>query len=509
MTSSGHFDPVTWAEINDLFHRALDLPEDGRTTFLDRACADRLAVKAEVLSLLAAHAHANQFMEHPGVNPDALLESATTDPLVGRQIGQYRVERVLGSGGMGIVYCARDTRLGRSVALKSLPSRFIDDARRRARLRSEAQAAALLTHPGIATVYALEDIDGQLFIASEYLEGETLREVLARGPMSPSDVLRTALGISRPLLAAHARGLVHRDLKPENVMRTRDGVIKILDFGLARIIDPLPAGAELVTSEHLLMGTPAYMSPEQILGADVDFRSDLFSFGVLMYEMATGVNPFAGADQASTIARILETEPQRLADRVPASSARVPGLEALGAIVDTCLRKDAGMRFGSTADLLAALESADLRRLARSAIWWWQFHQAAACLAYSLLLVPLWLAGDRLGGPQGIGVFIGGLMAAVATTTLRLHLWFASRSYPDQWALQRGHAAGWIRAADYAFVVTLAVAGIATVASDRALGLVLIGASVLVLLAFAIIEPATERAAFGVATETARSPQGS
>jgi serine/threonine protein kinase len=169
------------------------------------------------------------------VNADALMAAAGADPLVGQRLGHYQIRRLLGEGGMGIVYLADDTRLGREVALKAVRAQFADDPARRARLEREAQAAAALTHPGIATVYALEEFDGRLFISSEYIAGETLRTELGRGPLSGTRLLETAIGIAQPLAAAHARGLVHRDLKPENVIRTPEGAIKILDFGLARL----------------------------------------------------------------------------------------------------------------------------------------------------------------------------------------------------------------------------------------------------------------------------------
>ena len=288
---------------------------------------------------------------------DALMAAAGADPLVGQRLGHYQIRRLLGEGGMGIVYLADDTRLAREVALKAVRAQFADDPVRRARLEREAQAAAALTHPGIATVYALEEFDGRLFISSEYVAGETLRTELGRGPLSGTRLLETAIGIAQPLAAAHARGLVHRDLKPENVIRTPEGAIKILDFGLARLQDR-QSRDQAITTQGTLLGTPAYMSPEQIRATDVDFRSDLFSFGIVVYELATGVNPFAGGDPASTIARILEVEPARLAERVPVSSANTAGLGALTRVVTTCLQKDRNARYQSTRELEAALDAA-------------------------------------------------------------------------------------------------------------------------------------------------------
>jgi serine/threonine protein kinase len=489
-----------WAEINDLFHRALEQPASERDAFVRQAAGSRESIRREVLSLLASHERADTFIERSAVTADALLAATGQDPRVGQQLGHYQITRLLGEGGMGIVYLADDTRLGRVVALKAVRDQFADDPGRRARLQREAQAAAALTHPGIATVYALEEFEGRLYIASEYVPGETLRTELGRGPLAGARLLETAIGIARPLAAAHARGLVHRDLKPENVIRTPDGVIKILDFGLARLQDR-QSHEQTITTAGTLLGTPAYMSPEQIRAADVDFRSDIFSFGIVVYELATGVNPFTGADPASTIARILEAEPARLADRVPVSSAHTAGLGALTQIVTTCLQKDRSARYRSTRELEAALDAACGASVpvppVKPTAWWWQFHQALASLAYFLLLVPLSVARTWVPGPLGLSFLLVGFIAALTAGTLRLHLWFTVRSYPEEWRAQRDRTALWIRAADVAFAAALGAGALAILTTHTEMAMVLTGAVVLVVLAFTFIEPATERAAFG------------
>ena len=362
MNASRPLDTEDWRRINDLFHRALEEAPERRAAFLDESCGGDEALRQEVASLLEAHARAADFIEAPAQT----LTDLDADPtgagaaLVGSQIGQYRIERVLGEGGMGVVYLAEDVRLGRTVALKALAPRYTGDAARRERLRREARAAASLTHPGIATVYALEEFDGQIFIAGEYVPGETLREELARGPLSAMRSLETALGVARALAAAHDRGIVHRDLKPENIVRTGSGDVKILDFGLARFRDPPPSLAHL-TDDGMILGTPAYMSPEQIRGTAVDGRSDLFSLGIVLYELVAGQHPFAGSDPASTIARILEAEPARLGDLPPAARWNPAVLGALEDVVTTCLRKVPDQRFRSAHDLIEALEHARLR----------------------------------------------------------------------------------------------------------------------------------------------------
>ncbi len=492
-------DAGTWATINDLFHRAIERPPAERAAFVDDACAGREDLRREVLSLLASHDRAHDFIERSAVSAEQLLDASRMDQRVGRQIGHYAIRQVLGEGGMGVVYLAHDTRLGRSVALKALRARRRPDTARDASLQREAQAAAALTHPGVATVYALEEIDGDLFIASEYVPGDTLRTELLQGPVRADALLQTALGIARPLAAAHARGLVHRDLKPENVMRTPDGAIKILDFGLALSLAASRTPTDAPPDERRF-GTPAYMSPEQARGEALDQRSDLFSFGTLIYELATGTNPFAGADAAATVARVLDTAPASLAEGVPVSSARVPGLDALARIVDTCLRKDPSQRYQRTDDLTTALvdaqHAAGGQSPSQQTIWWWQFHQAAASAAYLLLLIPLWLTHGSIPYHAGVGLFTAGLIAALAAATLRLHLWFAVRSYPAEWRRQRLRTSAWLLAADVVFVAMLLLAGLGLLESRIEVGLTLIGAAVLVLLSFAVIEPATERAAF-------------
>ena len=277
----------------------------------------------------------------------------------GRRLGPYRIIRKLGEGGMGVVHLAEDTRLGRRVAIKALPPRFTRDERRRRRLRREARAAASLTHPGIATVHALEEFDGALCIVSEYVAGETLRQELAAGPLPPADLLDTAIAIARALAAAHEGNVLHRDLKPENVIRVRDtGIedagVKIVDFGLARFGDPEAAAASAtqLTAPGAMLGTPGYMAPEQIRGEPVDFRADIFAFGVLLFELATGSHPFTSATPVSTVARVLEATPPDLRQLAPACPA------ALAAVIRRCLQKDPAQRYAATRELVDDLAGA-------------------------------------------------------------------------------------------------------------------------------------------------------
>jgi len=266
--------------------------------------------------------------------------------VVGRLVSHFRIDRELGRGGMGVVYLAEDLRLGRRVALKVLPPEAAADAQRRSRFEQEARVAAALNHPSIATVYELARVGDDLCIIFEYVEGPNLRQVLRAGTPSLENTLQLATEIAHALSAAHAAGVVHRDLKPENVILSKNGPAKVLDFGLARFTEPALDGATIaVTVPGTIVGTVAYMSPEQLETRTVDHRSDIFSFGVMLYECAAGEHPFGGDSTASTIARILTAEPKAL---IP------PELDR---IVRKCLRKRCEERYQSVLDLAVDLEN--------------------------------------------------------------------------------------------------------------------------------------------------------
>lgn len=479
-----------WARVNELFHQALERPEAERKAFIDAACGADHTLRDEVWSLVAAHSQAGGFLE-------------TSAPTT---IGQYRIERVIGRGGMGVVYLAEDTRLGRRVALKAVSPESLHDPARRDRLRREARAAAALSHPGIATIYALEEFGDEdpkeMFIAAEYIPGETLREEMNRGPVPLERVLTAAADLASALAAAHDRAVIHRDLKPENIMRTSSGGLKILDFGLAQMSGD-PGGAVRLTVEGRAIGTPGYMAPEQIRQGTCDGRTDLFSLGIVLFEMATGRHPFPGSDSAATIARILESSPELPAPAGDESDrARWDGLFR---IISRCLAKSPDARFSSAHALVAALEV--VRQGGRlpnaagptePAVRWWEFHQGAACLSYVALMWPMWLARGKIlgGGRIGLAIFMVGLLATVAACVLRLHLWFAASSLPDEWRAQREQSHPWLRLAEVLLVVALATAGIGVIEGSVVLGGLLVSAAVAVLLSFALIEPATTRAAF-------------
>jgi len=271
----------------------------------------------------------------------------------GTRFGPYEILSPIGAGGMGEVYRARDTRLGREVAIKVLPAELASNADRLKRFEKEARSASALNHPNIVTVYDVGTSDGVSWIAMERVEGETLRKLLASGPIALKKLLGYATQIAEGLAIAHATGIVHRDLKPENVMVTREGLIKILDFGLAKLTGPTSDARELTQSPTVSLGTEAgivvgtvgYMSPEQAMGGQLDFRSDQFSFGSILYEMATGKRPFQRASAPETMTAIIREEPESLASAAP--STPVP----LRWIAERCLAKDPEERYAATKDM--------------------------------------------------------------------------------------------------------------------------------------------------------------
>ena len=338
--------PERWGEIDRLFHAALEREPSERPDFIARECADDLTLIREVELLLASYGEAGDFIEEPASDlAAALLEEERTGLLPGQRVGAYRVLSRLGAGGMGEVHLAVHERTGRKVALKLLPGHLAGDEARVRRFQQEARAVLRLNHPNIVTVYDIEQAGTDSVIASEYIEGETLRERLVRGPLLPAEALDVAAQIAAALSAAHAGGVVHRDIKPENVMLRPDGFVKVLDFGLAKLNDQMapfdtqaPPGSAVKTNPGMVMGTVGYMSPEQALGREVDARTDIWSLGVLLYEMLTGRPPFEGETPSHVTVAILDGEPPPLTDY-----ADVP--EGLGRVVAKALSKDPAGRY--------------------------------------------------------------------------------------------------------------------------------------------------------------------
>lgn len=364
--------PERWQQLDQLFHSALERAPGERAAFLDRSCAGDHSLRKQVEALLSAHGQAGSFIESPALEVEArCVADDQVGSAVGQTIGHYEVISLLGAGGMGEVYLAQDTHLDRKIALKILPAQFTGDPDRVRRFQQEARAASALNHPNIITIHEIGQLEDRHFIATELIDGETLRRRITgvasgsgNGKSGTSHVVETlniAIQAADGLAAAHEAGIIHRDIKPENIMvRRRDGYVKVLDFGLAKLTESPPIVSDpeaptripIKTSAGLVMGTVTYMSPEQARGEKVDLRTDIWSLGVVLYEMLAGTAPFARSTPSEIIALILEREPPPLthyARQVP------PELER---IVIKTLTKDREERYQTAKDLLV-----DLRRL--------------------------------------------------------------------------------------------------------------------------------------------------
>ncbi|HYY95176.1 MAG TPA: protein kinase [Pyrinomonadaceae bacterium] len=371
-----------WRRVEELFHAALELGGAERDDYLARECGADEALRREVESLVGSFESERSFIERPALSLGMrVLTESLAESLVGRAVGHYKVERLLGRGGMGEVYLAEDCVLERPVALKFISDHFVGDGLAREQLTKEARAVARLEHPNICAVYGVEEADGHNFIVMQYVEGETLSSLLRCGPLGVERALDLAAQVAAALSAAHDRGVVHGDVKPQNIIVTAEGQVKVLDFGLARIVrqqqDAADAGDETPQAGPVI-GTVAYMSPEQARGEELDSRSDIFSLGVVLCEMLCGQNPFLRPTDEETIAAV-KADGRPTLDGLP--EVRPAGL---GRIVRRCLAKGQGLRYGTTDRLLRDLRSARRRvRLRRYA-------------AVALALVCVFLAATGL-----------------------------------------------------------------------------------------------------------------
>ena len=347
-----------WKKVNDLFESAIERAPEERAAFLDESCHGDEGMRREVESLLTSHERAENFIEVPAfeVAPE-LVTNDKAGALVGKLIGHYRIESLIGVGGMGEVYLARDERLGRKAALKLLPDNLTIDEAQLSRFKNEARSASALNHPNILTVYEIGAEGDRQFIAMEFIEGVTLRASITCGRIKPHAALEIAVQVASALAAAHAAGVVHRDIKPENIMLRPDGYVKVLDFGIAKLTEQRPASdddtsettATLQTRPGLVLGTARYMSPEQARGQKVDARSDIWSLGVVLYEMVGGSPPFRGETPSDCIAAILTTEPPPLSGVLPDVPLK------LESILQKALRKNSDERYQTTKEMLADL----------------------------------------------------------------------------------------------------------------------------------------------------------
>lgn len=366
--------PDRWNKIDHIFDVAMELPTERRASYLDEICAGDKELRAEVESLLIAHEKSGTFIETTPAKGVAAAFSQQFSPeaLIGRTLGHYRIEALLGAGGMGEVYRARDLKLDRNVAVKVLPQHLSSNPEALARFEREAKAIAALPHPNILAIHDFGHEGGVTYAVMELLEGETLRQRIARSmeiptasTASPSmaginwrEAVKIAAAVAEGLAAAHARGIIHRDIKPENVFLTADGVVKVLDFGIARVKKEVVSNAETLISQGIgdtkpgtLMGTIGYMSPEQVRGHNADAPSDIFSMGCVLVEMLTGERPFARNNAAETMASILRDDPPTL----ESASQEIPS--DLEIMIQRCLAKTPEDRYQSARDLAFDLRS--------------------------------------------------------------------------------------------------------------------------------------------------------
>lgn len=490
--------PGQWAAVRDLFEQALDRPDASVDAWLEAQPADADVVR-EVRALLAAHSRAGAFLDAPLTSrvPDLLEDDARFAS--GDRVGPYLVAREIGRGGMGRVYLATDTRLGRKVALKVLAPHLVRDEAQRERLRREARAAASLNHAAICTVYALDEIDSDVVLASEFVDGETLRADIDRAVRpSAREVQTLAASLATALEAAHARGITHRDLKPENVMRAQDGAVKVLDFGLALVeSDASTSDSPRMTTPGMLVGTPAYMAPEQIDRGPIGPATDLFALGVLLYEYATGVHPFASATPLALAARILD------GTHVPLAERRADLPAPLVSAIERCLATRQTDRFSSASALLQALHepeptsltgAADATSVAAS---WWKTHERTVLALYVIAIGASWVVREW---EQGFvdALFVVVALLAVAGGVFRSHLLFTYGVLDRRaflLALRRSRLP--VSTIDLALGFALALQGVVAASTRAVPGVLIVGLAAGLVLARFVLERSTTEAAFG------------
>lgn len=386
--------PERWRQIERILHAALERAPAERAALLDLECAGDPALRKDVESLIASAQPAQGFLKANALEDAVFLETVKPASLVGCQVGHYLIEKQIGSGGMGEVYLAKDIRLSRDVGLKLLYPDLTGNRATRMRFLREARLASALDHPNICTIHEVGEAAGHLFIAMQYVEGATLRRAISGRPMDLDSLLSVTLQIADALSAAHSRGIIHRDIKPGNIIITPRGQVKVLDFGLAKLLDRSEGEAEThLTMTGAVMGTPSAMSPEQARGERVDHRSDIFSFGVVLYEMATGRTPFSGRSKADVISALLNEQ------HTPPSELNSEITPQLSGVIDHALAKGVNERYQTMDELII-----DLRQVVKEVGGLDRLFSSSNIALRAVPLVPLRQRGllGRLRSPAAI-----------------------------------------------------------------------------------------------------------
>src|SRR5262245_21357906 len=349
--------PERWQQIKELFDKARQCEPDERAAFLRDACRDDEELRCELDWMLAHQDEANAFIQTPALELVAKSVAADRDAsFAAAVLGPYRDLQLIGIGGMGKVYCARDPRLNRYVALKVLTEEMAANPERYARFAREAKAVAALNHPNIVTIHSVEEVSGVHFLTMELVDGKTLAEMISPHGLGVGQILQIAIPIADAISAEHKQKITHRDLKPTNIMVSHDGRVKVLDFGLAKLgagevaVDVATLPSKPLTGDGRIIGTVSYMSPEQAEGKKVDHRSDIFSLGIVLYELATGERPFKGDSSISVLSSIMRDTPKAVTEINPTLPRE------LERIIRRCLAKDPARRYQTASDLRNELE---------------------------------------------------------------------------------------------------------------------------------------------------------